>query len=61
MRRRCGEYSELRVMALGSTPPKPMPVRKRNAVSTSMLGARAQARVPRLTISRLISSTSLRP
>ncbi|MCY1298412.1 hypothetical protein D9M70_479000 [compost metagenome] len=61
MRRRAGEYSELKVMALGSTPPRPIPVKKSSAVSTSIFGARAQARVPTDRISKLSSNTSLRP
>ena len=61
MRRRAGEYSELRVMQLGSTPPRPMPVTKRSRLSTSMLGERAEARVPRPKIATQVSSTTLRP
>lgn len=36
MRRRAGEYSELRVMQVGIAPPRPMPVIKRNQVRDSI-------------------------
>ncbi len=36
IRRRSGEYSELRVIQVGIAPPRPIPVRKRKAVRLSM-------------------------
>ncbi|MCY1365611.1 hypothetical protein D9M69_524650 [compost metagenome] len=36
IRRRAGEYSELKVMQVGIAPPRPMPVMKRRTVSDSI-------------------------
>ncbi|MOA14895.1 hypothetical protein D3C78_1350240 [compost metagenome] len=36
IRRRAGEYSELRVMQVGIAPPKPIPVIKRSRVNDSI-------------------------
>ncbi|MDT4826041.1 hypothetical protein FQZ97_593390 [compost metagenome] len=44
-RRRCGQYSDVRVMALGMAPPRPRPVSRRSRASISTLGAKAASRL----------------
>ncbi|MCY1412250.1 hypothetical protein D9M71_276500 [compost metagenome] len=60
-RRRSGQYSEVRVMALGMAPPRPRPVRKRIRASVSTFGAKAAARLQPPKHSTESSSTVLRP
>jgi hypothetical protein len=44
-RRPSGEYSEVRVIALGRAPPSPRPVTNRSRVSIPIEGAKAEARL----------------
>jgi hypothetical protein len=44
-RRPSGQYSEVRVTALGIAPPRPTPVMNRRTISTVMLGLKAESRL----------------
>ncbi|MCY1428496.1 hypothetical protein D9M71_443830 [compost metagenome] len=60
-RRRCGQYSDVRVMALGIAPPRPRPVSRRNSARLCRSWANAAARLKTPKQATDSNSTRLRP
>jgi len=60
-RKRCGQYSLVRVMALGMAQPSPSPVKKRSVTSQPKLGAKADSRLISPKANTAASSMRLRP